>query len=110
MLYLNIVVKEILESVIAAEAEAETAEREALDKSRRILADAENRAEKLKREAENSLKEEIKALFEKARADGEAQAAEMLKNAVRHNVSDADRAAAAKVAAYVEREFYKTLQ
>jgi vacuolar-type H+-ATPase subunit H len=103
-------VKEILESIIEAEARAAETERAARESSRQIKADAVNRADELARGAERALKEEIKALLDKARADGEAQAAERVKHGGARARPPETGKNAARAVAYVEREFYKKLE
>ena len=97
-----------MENIIAAETRAEEEERAALERSRKIKADAVSRADETAREAERSLKEEVKAILEKARLDGEARAAEAVKHAAKPR-GDAGKIPAS-AAAYVEREFYKRLE
>jgi vacuolar-type H+-ATPase subunit H len=103
-------VKEILTSIIEAETAAEETERAALERSRQIKADAVNAADDLRRAAERSLKEEIKRLLDKARADGEAQAAERIRRAAKTGAPESDKAATARAALYIEKEFYGKLE
>ncbi|GHV02397.1 hypothetical protein FACS1894211_13710 [Clostridia bacterium] len=99
-----------MESILAAEAQAKESERAALDRSRQMKTDAVNRADDMKAAAERGLKEEIKTVLEKARIEGEAQAAERVKQAAKsQRASDAGKPSASRAAAYIEWEFYKRI-
>ena len=67
-------VEEIIRNIRTAEDEAEELVKKAQSEGRQIIADAGNRAETIRREAEKKAREEAQTLIKEAEAKGEEEA------------------------------------
>jgi vacuolar-type H+-ATPase subunit H len=69
---------EVIKEIKAAEEDADRLQREAYDEGKRIVFDAENEAEKRKKDTFNLSKTEMREAIAKAKSDAEAETARIL--------------------------------
>ena len=71
-------IKDILDSIVQAEQDAENIEKEAAKQAHEIRINANNKAEEYLESSRRETKETVRQIMLKASGDGEAQAAEMI--------------------------------